>query len=30
MNQCGSKDAQKQLIGKYVLAYYGNYKLYKI
>lgn len=30
LSECGSKDAQRQLIGKYVIAYYGNYKVYKI
>lgn len=30
LKECDSKDAQRHLIGKYVMAYYGNFKLYKI
>lgn len=28
--QASSKDAQRQYIGRHVMAYYGNFKIYKI
>lgn len=30
LNECGSKDAQRQIIGRYVIAFYGNFKVYRI